>query len=35
LTADEKDRVSHRGNAYRAMLPHLLAALEIAQGEAR
>ncbi len=34
LTAAEKDRVSHRGEAYRAMLPHLLAALATAQGEA-
>lgn len=35
LTGDEKDRISHRGHALRTMLPHLLAAIETAQGEAR
>lgn len=34
LTAAEKDHVSHRGHAYRVMLPHLRVALRKVQGGA-
>ena len=27
LTAEEKNAISHRGNAFRALLPHLVKAL--------